>query len=451
MPELALRGEKEGLKVLLEGDDTLSEFAWRVLARILTYSASLVPDVTNSPQDIDDAMKLGYNWIQGPFEMIDTIGSGAFVERLQKEDRHVPEFLRDNAGKPFYAVEDGELKVRHWDGQLHPVNLPDGVVRFHMKRQTLTPVSYNEGASLFHLEDGTRLVEFHTKANALDSTCMEIVGNAASDYGPGIIVHNDAQHFSAGVNLERFLSFIEARDWKGIDQFLAGFQRAVSDLMYCPVPVVGAPSGLGLGGGYEVLAHCDMVVAHTNSVLGLVETVVGVVPSGGGVKETYLRWYNDTGDWEKAARNTFNQVGYGQTASSPQEAIPLKYFVNGRDRMVMNRDRLIEGAKQALADLAPGYKPRAVPSFELAGGDAYQAMVEFLEKGVAKGMFFPHDVTVGSAVAKIVTGGPNSGKITVSEADMFARERESFIELAQTPQTHERIKHLLRNGSALRN
>ena len=339
---------------------------------------------------------------------------------------------------------------------MHRVDLPEGVTRFHMKRRTLSPVSENAGASLFHLEDGTRLIEFHTKANALDGDCMTIVREAADNPGPGIIVHNDAQHFSAGVNLERFLAFIEAKDWKGIDAFLSyelenGFQNAVSALMYCPVPVVGAPSGLALGGGYEVLAHCDMIVAHTNTVFGLVESLVGVVPSGGGVKETYLRWFEATGDWEKAARNTFNQVGYAQTASSPQDATPLKYFVEGRDRMVMNRDRLIEGAKQALADLAPDYKPREKPVFQLAGGDAYQAMVEFLEKGVKKGMFFPHDLTVGSAVAKIVTGGPDSGKDTVSEADMFARERESFIELAQTPQTLERIRHLLKNGAALRN
>ncbi|MEL7430622.1 MAG: 3-hydroxyacyl-CoA dehydrogenase NAD-binding domain-containing protein, partial [Pseudomonadota bacterium] len=161
LPEIAVRGEKEGINSLISGDDKLSTFAWRVLARILTYSASLVPDVTLSPQDIDDAMKLGYNWVQGPFEMMDEIGSGPLVARLEAEGWHVPEFLRNTAGKPFYAVDGGELKVRHWDGALHPVDLPEGVVRFHMTRRTLTPVIENAGASLFHLEDGIRLVEFH--------------------------------------------------------------------------------------------------------------------------------------------------------------------------------------------------------------------------------------------------------------------------------------------------
>ncbi|MEM9278110.1 MAG: 3-hydroxyacyl-CoA dehydrogenase NAD-binding domain-containing protein [Pseudomonadota bacterium] len=451
LPELAQRGEKEGITVLLDGDDKLSTFAWRVLARILTYSASLVPDVTHSPQDIDDAMKLGYNWVQGPFEMIDTIGSGKFVERLESEGWHVPEFLRNNAGKPFYEADGGILKVRHWDGALYPVNLPDGVVRFHMTRRTMQPVSENAGASLFHLEDGVRLVEFHTKANALDSDCMKTVAEAAADPGPGIIVHNDAQHFSAGVNLERFLEMIEAENWDGIDNFLLGFQEAVEALLYCDAPVVGAPSGLAIGGGYEVLAHCDKVVAHSNSVLGLVEASVGLVPGGGGVKETYLRWHEATGDWAKAARKTFDQIGYSLTATSPDEAIPLKYFVDGRDTQVMNRDRLIEGAREALTALGNGYAPRKKPAFKLAGGEAHAEMVKFLNDGKEKGWFFPHDVTVATAIAKIVTGGDDAGQDEVSETDMYARERASFIELAKTPETRERITQLLRNGRSIRN
>ncbi len=448
---LAQRGEKEGINALLEGDDKLSTFAWRVLARILTYSASLVPDVTHSPQDIDDAMKLGYNWVQGPFEMIDTIGSGRFVERLEAEGWPIPDFLRDNAGSDFYQVQDGTLKVLNWGGKLNPVDLPDGVVRFHMARRTLQPVSENDGASLFHLDGGVRLIEFHTKANALDANCMAIVAEAAGDPGPGIIVHNDAQHFSAGVNLERFLEMIEGENWEGIDKFLIGFQEAVEALKYCDAPVVGAPSGLAIGGGYEVLAHCDKVVAHSNSVLGLVEASVGLVPGGGGVKETYWRWYKNTGDWEKAARKTFDQIGYSQTATSPDEAIPLQYFVEGRDTQVMNRDRLIEGARDPLAALGNGYKPREKPQFQLAGGEAHAEMVQFMNDGRDKGWFFPHDVTVATAIAKIVTGGDNSAKEMVSEKDMYARERASFLELAKTPQTRERITQLLRNGKSIRN
>ncbi len=451
VPELAQRAEQEGISELLVGDDKLSEFAWRVLARILTYSASLVPEVTHSPQDIDDAMKLGYNWVQGPFELIDEIGSEAFVARLEAEKWHVPEFLREARGEFFYKVDGGALTVRHADGSYHKVNLPEGVVRFHMLRRTLRPVEENASASLFHLDGGVRLVEFHSKANALDGDSMKIVAAAADDPGPGIIIHNDGQHFSAGVNLERFKAFIEAKDWDGIDKFLLDFQMAVEALLYCDAPVVGAPSGLGLGGGYEVLAHCDHVVAHSNSVLGLVETVVGVVPGGGGVKETYWRWYKRTSSWDDAAFRTFNQIGYGQTGTSPDLSAKLAYFEPDRDTQVMNRDRLVEAALGQLAKMREGYTPRERPVLSLAGGAAHQRALDLLEKGRAKGWFFPHDVTVASEVSWIVTGGSDAQPSTASERDMYAREREAFIRLAKTPQTLARISGMLSGAGVPRN
>lgn len=450
LPELVAEAEAQGLPALLEGEGALAQFAWNVLARVLTYAASLVPEVTHSPQDIDDAMKLGYNWVQGPFEMIDAIGSGPLVERLEVDGRHVSDFLRDAAGQVFYKPQGGQLLVRHWGGDYRPVDLPDGVVRFHLLRRTLQPIAENGSASLFHLDGGVRLVEFRTKANALDGEAMEIVAAAAADPGPGILVHNDAAQFSAGVNLNRFLEMIEAQDWDGIDRFLSAFQEAVRDLRYCHAPVVGAPTGLALGGGFEVLAHCDRVVAHANSVMGLVEATVGLVPAGGGVKETYWRWYERTGDWGKAARETFNQVGYSLTGSSPALSAELAYFLPDRDAEVMNRDRLIEAGRAALDDLAPGYAPRTPPEFELAGSEIFAELGAFLDAGKADGKFGPHDVTVSREIAWIVTGGEDGGA-KASETDMFARERQAFIRLAKTKETGDRIRHLLATGKPLRN
>ncbi len=451
LPQLAITGERDGLTSLIAGDDRLSVFCWRTLAHILGYAANLVPEVTNSPQDIDDAMKLGYNWLHGPFEMIDIIGSKTLATRMADEGWHVPEFLRHGAGEPFYKVQGGKLCVRHGDGEYHPVKLADGVVRFHMLRRTLEPATANRSASLYHLDDGIRLVEFHTKANALDQPAMKIVAAAAGDPGNGIIVHNDAQHFSAGVNLAGVLDLIDRKDWDGIDQFLIGFQGACAGLCYCDAPVIGTPSGLAIGGGYEVLAHCDKVVAHTNTVMGLVETLVGLVPGGGGVKETYWRWYQRTGDWQKAAWNTFNQIGYGRTGSSPWLSAKLAYFEPNRDEEVMNRDRLVQAALRSIAEMSDGYRPRTRPQLVLAGGQVYAAMVAFLEKGRDKGQFFDHDVTVASAVAAIVTGGAGAAAKIVSEQDMFRFERENFIRLAKTPQTRARIESLLTTGGAVRN
>ena len=184
---------------------------------MLHYAAGLIPDVTTNPQDIDDAMKLGFNWQRGPFEMIDAIGGERFAALCDECGLLVPDILAD--GSPTYSVSQHQLLVRHSGGARHPFNLPDGVMRFSMTRRTLTPVLSNDAASLFALEGNLRLIEFHSKANALTDESMQIVAAAAKDHGAGLIVHNDAQHFSAGVDLNAFRAMIEAEDWDGIDGF----------------------------------------------------------------------------------------------------------------------------------------------------------------------------------------------------------------------------------------
>ncbi|MEM9715668.1 MAG: 3-hydroxyacyl-CoA dehydrogenase NAD-binding domain-containing protein, partial [Pseudomonadota bacterium] len=237
-------------------------FVRNFLGRVLGYAASLIPAITNSPQDIDDAMKLGFNWIRGPFELIDALGADTAAELMAEAGVDVPAILEGGA---FYRTDGDTLTVRHSDGTYRPVNLPEGTQRFSFSRQTMTPIFENASASLFALPGGLRLIEFHSKANALTGASMEVVRKAAEDHGKGIIVHNDAQHFSAGVDLNAFRAMIEAGDFDGIDAFLNDFQQAVKALKYAPVPVVGAPSGLGIGGGFEVLVHCDKLVAHANT------------------------------------------------------------------------------------------------------------------------------------------------------------------------------------------
>ncbi len=451
IPAIALPGEREGLAQLVQSDDRLSKFCWRVLARILTYSANLLPSITISPQDIDDAMKLGYNWVRGPFEMIDELGVEWFVDRLRKDGWSVPQYLADCGNEPIYKLVNGELQVRYFGGEYRAIKLPEGVVRFHLLRRTFLPILENDSASLFHLEGGIRLVEFHSKANALDSASMAVVAEAARNPGPGILVHNDGVNFSAGVNLGQFLEFIKQQDWRGIDNFLREFQAAVFGLLYCNAPVVGAPSGLVIGGGFEILAHCDKVVAHANSVMGLVETGVGLVPGGGGVKETYWRWYQRLGDWDKAAWKTFKQIAYGQTGSSPALSAELCYFEPGRDVETFNRDRLIVAGRTALSQLQNDYSPRDNPDFYLAGEQTYLAMLEFLEDGKKKGLLLAHDFTVASAVASILCGDGRGKKQRVSETEMFGFERENFIRLAKTPQTRLRIESMLAGDGVVRN
>ena len=454
LPDAAVRAadatatRREPLLELLDGNDSCARFSRRVLGRVLAYAASLVPDVTSSPQDIDDAMKLGFNWQRGPFEMIDAIGPSRMAALLKEADLDVPPVLATEA--PFYQPDGDVLTVRQADGSQSPVRLPAGVMRFHMTRQTLTPIASNNAASLFALDGDLRLVEFHSKANALTDESMEIVAAAADDHGKGIIIHNDAQHFSAGVDLNAFRSLIEASDWDGIDAFLARFQDAVFKLKYTPVPVVGAPSGLAAGGGYEVLAHCDRLVVHTNSVMGLVEAGVGVVPGGGGIKDTYLRWHEAKGSWDEAAWQTWMNIGYGATGSSPQLSARMMYFRDGHDETVMNRDRLLPRAIEMIAEMQDGYKTPPPPVAQLADGGLAEKMEDFMQQGIDRGDFFPHDKTVAMAIASVMLRGSGDGE-TADEAALYARERAAFIRLAQTSETYDRIRTMLDDGAAVRN
>lgn len=446
----AIVNQQEPLTDIIKGDDAEAMFCQNVLARVLGYAAGLLGQVTHSPQDIDDAMKLGFNWIRGPFEMIDALGAGTVRALMEQLHLSIPAALISD--RPFYEVDSEQqvLKVRHADGVAHPVALPEGVVRFHLKRRTLKPLLSNRAASLYVIENDYRLIEFHSKANALTDESMQIVQAAAQDHGRGILVHNDAQHYSAGVDLNAFLALIDAQDWVGIDVFLERFQMAVAALKYAPVPVVGAPSGLSLGGGFEVLMHCDQLVMHANSVVGLVESGVGLLPSGGGVKESYWRWRQATGDWNEAAWKAWMNLGYGATASSPQTAIPMQFFNPEQDVWVMNRDRLYSRSLEALDALVDEYQTPSVPQFTLASGDILERMSTFMDAGIKRGDFFEHDKRVAMHIASVICS-ENGSADTVDEHTMYKRERDMFVALAKTDQTRARIVSLLHGGGVIRN
>jgi len=454
-PQVAIDAEIRGdFTLLLEQDDKYGDYAWEILASTLCYAAALVPDVNESLVAIDDAMKLGYNWIQGPFEMIDAIGVDPFIARLEKDGRDVPDFVRTAATGSFYRVNDGELHYLLADGSYRQLQRAPGIRRFSEERRTLTPLRENAAASFFGLENSVGLVEFHSKANALGPESMQLLEFAvqhAAENMTGLVIHNDAQHFSCGANLESILGFIVDKDMDGLDQFLDHYQQTLMSMKYAPIPIVAAPSGLSMGGGFEVLLHTDKVVFHANSVTGLVESLVGVVPGGGGVKEMLYRWYERTGDVNKAAWNAFMNIGYGKTARSPLEAEPLAMFRKGIDEYIMNRDRLLATAMSAVHDMSTGYKVVRRTQLAMPGRNAWTEMSEWLQKAHAKGHLTPHDVTTGTQIAMIVTGGDIDAGTELAENDLLALERKAFITLGQTDETRARIEFMLAHGSPLRN
>ena len=454
-PQLAIDAElASDFTLLLEQDDQYGQYAWEILASTLSYAAALIPAVNESLVAVDDAMKLGYNWIQGPFEMIDAIGVDRFIARLEADKRDVPAFVRTAAGKSFYRVRNGELQTLLADGSYRNLIRADGIIRFSEERRKLTPLRDNAAASYFELERNIGIVEFHSKANTLDSESMHLLEYAvhhAAEHMAGLIIHNDAQHFSCGVNLGSVLEFIAAEDWNGLDRFLDHFQQTMLAMKYAPIPVVAAPSGLSLGGGFEVLLHADKVIFHANSVTGLVETLVGVVPGGGGVMEMLYRWSERHDDVTKGAWSAFMNIGYGKTARSPLEAAPLALFRDGIDEYIMNRDRLLRTATQAALQLADGYSVARRTPLAMPGRDVWAEMVAWLQEAHKKAHLTPHDVTTGTQIAMIVTGGDVDAGTLLSENDICGLERKAFGTLARTRETRLRIEFMLEHGTPLRN
>ncbi len=442
--------EKIGVTAIISDQSKYGLFIWDVLSETLSYAASLVPEVTEDVTQIDDAMKLGYNWVKGPFELIDEIGIDYFVKRLKNSARDVPDFLENSLNNKFYTSSNSILSTLTSSGELKPIIRPKGVLRFSEARQTLTPINSNESASWFEYE-GAAIVEFHSKANALDTQSLDMISDAvtASENKGlrGVIIHNDFQHFSCGVSLWSVRNCFEKNDFDGLDDFLAYFQNTMLQMRDSNLPVIAAPVGMSIGGGFEVVLHADHVVSHANSVMGLVESFVGVVPAGGGCKEMLYRWTEKLNDTQKGAWKSFMNIGLGRKANSPQEADALSMRRPG-DTFQMNRDRILNAALSTI-DITKKVGKRK--PLALSGAEHYQEMLEWLEVNHKKGMLTPHDVTVGTEIGRVMSGGECPAGTVFSEQDILNAERSSFIRLAQTQETQARIVAMLDNGITLRN
>jgi 3-hydroxyacyl-CoA dehydrogenase len=268
----------------------------------------------------------------------------------------------------------------------------------------------------------------------------------------GLIIHNDAQHFSCGVNLQVVREFFRGDDMDGLDQFLKAFQDTVQRMQSATFPVVAAPVGLSIGGGFEVVLHAKQVICHANSVTGLVESLVGVVPGGGGCKETLYRWIEllqCDDDITPACWKAFMNLGYGKTATSPLIAKRLA-MLRPHDRFVINRDRILSEAIKAIDDPA-GQVAFVRPALAMPGRPVYDEMVKWLEESRDQGLFTPHDVNVGSEMARIVTGGDIDPGTMWNQQDFYDAERRSFLTLIATDATRERINSMLDAGSPVRN
>ena len=431
--KIDLQIKKINLLELINRNDKYGKYAWSVISKIILYSSSLVPQITKEYNDIDEALRLGFNWSMGPFEMLESIGLDNFFSKIGNIDNNsFLESLKKNSPKKFYDERQKYTNIE----------------TLAKIKKSAVKTDKNDSAEIFRFND-FNIVEFNTKANALDYNSMDALMKATDK---PLIIINESMQFSAGVNLNYVMEFIQKKDLKSVEKFIKYFQETCKHLKYCKNPVISAPSGLALGGGEEVLLQSNYVVSHTNVIMGLVETIVGLVPAGGGCKELLWRWTKSDqakNDPDFAPLKVFDIIGYAKTASSPQEAKPL-LFLDSNHEVIINRNNLLSSARAFIKnnkDLPPPEQCK----FKLSGEEVREKMKKILEDLYNSKKILDHGMEVGKELAYVLSGGDTNLNKEVSEDQMYKLELDSFMKLIETEKTQKRIAHTLKTGKPLVN
>jgi 3-hydroxyacyl-CoA dehydrogenase len=476
---------KKSVRPLVEGADEGAKFAWPVLRDVLVYTANLVGVIAKDIADIDEAMKLGYNWKYGPFELVDRFAEGNssgvkyFVERLKADGIEVPAILAKAGDGPLYKVEDGVKKYFTLDGYKAVEFNPDAFKLEEIKLKS-KPIIKNPSAALWDIGDKVACLEFTSKMNSLDPLTLEMVAKSVDKVAElgfkGLVIANDSDNFSVGANIGVLLFAANVAAWTEIDSIIKQGQDAYMKLKYAPFPVVAAPSGFAFGGGCEILLHSDEVIPHVELYSGLVEVGVGIVPGWGGCKEIVLRhlrqraeedsvmakfggWFSwlspvKTLNTMPAIIESFKNISTARVSKSAEEAKEMLIVKGGSETIAgitMNRKRVLANAKKRVIEMAPTYKAPETYTVNLPGKTARYAIEMALKEYDKLGKVTPHDLVVSRAVAYIVSGGETGITKDVTEQQLLDLEREAFTKLVKHKDTLARLEHMLDTGKPLRN
>jgi 3-hydroxyacyl-CoA dehydrogenase len=458
---------------ILEGQkgDKAQQFLWDSISETCLYAARRVPEISDSVADVDRAMRWGFGWELGPFEVMDAIGVKAFAEQVGKEGRALPAVIGKvlaSGRNGFYEAAEGATTVFDVaSGASKPVEPPSGVILLKSLKDAGREVERNSGASLIDLGDGVVCCEFHAKMNAIGADLIAMLHKGlkrlTADFD-AMVIANDAVNFSVGANLMLVLVAAQEQEWDEIHMAVKQFQNANLALKYAPKPVVAAPQGMALGGGCEVGLHATRIQAAAEAYIGLVETGVGLIPGGGGSKEMLIRANERAASGEDldlfhALRPIFETVAMAKVGTSAEESRELG-FLRREDGVSMNRDRLVADAKEvALALARGGYKPGAASwqegalttQIKVLGEQFLAAAKVGIHMLVRGGYASDYDAHVARKLANILAGGPLSSPQTVSVQYVLDLEREAFVSLCGEKKTQERIAHTLKTGKPLRN
>lgn len=483
-PKLACvkAAKKHGPRAMFESDDPMGRFAWVVVRDTLLYAATLMPEIANDIVDVDAALRGGYNAHWGPFEQIDQMGVAWFCQKVEADGIALPPLLKIAHDRPLYKVVNGHpmrlvFDFENQKAEYEPLPQKPGCLKLSDFRRNRAPLVSHYSASLWDIGDGVTCLEFHSKMNTLDPSVLYVINESvqwmtahAAQY-KAMVIYNEEKNFSLGANLGlidagfQLLRHPVVKNlglsgllgnciFHKIETLIYQGQSVFNALRQAPFPVIGAPNGMAIGGGCEILLHCDALQASAETYMGLVESGVGLIPGWGGCARYLERCEaepNRKGGPVPAVRAAFQAILMPQAAvSTSAQDGRNKLWLRPQDSITMNPDRILADAKAKALAMAENYKAPAPVTFRLPGPSGKAALRMAIDDFYAKGDATWHDVVVADALADVLTGGNTQSSRTVSENDILQLEREHFISLVRTRQSQKRIAHTLKSGKPLR-
>ncbi len=445
------------LQALITASDKAAEFAWTNMRDSLIYTFNRIPEIADDIVNIDNAMKWGFNWELGPFEMLDAIGVAYFVERAERDGVQVPVGLKQVDS--FYRFENGK-KYYYCiiSGNYREVPQKADHISLSILKKNNRVVEKNSGASVIDLGDGVFCLEFHTKMNAIGGEILSMTHKAikrSEEEGVGLVIANEGGMFSAGANLMLLVMAIAEGAYDEIAMTVKGFQKAMMAIKYSKIPVVAAPHNLVMGGGCEICLHSDAIIPHAETYMGLVEIGVGLLPAGGGTKEMAIRAIklaeeNDIDATPFIFKNFMN-IAMAKVSMSAAELGPMGFMRQG-DAITMDIDKRIYDAKLKAISLAANYRPgRPLTDLKAPGRSVAASIKSQLWNMQQGGFISEYDQFLAGTIAEIITGGDVPSGTLITEEYLLELERESFVRLCGQKKTLERIQHMLKKGKPLRN
>lgn len=464
-PSIEMAKQQKGLankvNTLVYAKDRTGEILWSILSPTLRYSAELNGEIADDIVAIDNAMKWGFGWQQGPFEIWDAIGVAKSVEKMKEENVAIPAFVQtmlDNGFESFYKEEDGE--VFFYDGEgYQPVPVNEKAINLKLYKKKHGVIKKNSGASLIDLGDGIALLEFHSQSNAIGLDIIQMINFAVDEVEKnfkGLVIGNQGKNFCVGANLAMILMEAQDDNIFELDYTIRAFQNAMMKIKYSRKPVVAAPFQMTLGGGAEVCLPAAHIQASMETYIGLVEVGVGLIPGGGGNVNLYTKHLKGLPngvhvDYQYVANKVFETIAMAKVSTSAEEA-KENNFLNFADGISVNPDHLIYDAKQAaLALYEAGYTPPKKEKIPVTGDSGYATMLLGAEGMHLSGFISDHDLKIAKKLAFVLSGGKVPYGTLVDEQYMLDLEREAFLSLIQEPKSQQRMQHMLLKGKPLRN